>query len=104
MFWRWSLFFFVYFCNGFCGPVVPQTNETIYRVYSNGLFLSLLCLHRDVLGVEYLTDDMDGAGEDLRVNKGSSVDKSRSNYRKQDRKYRQMNADTFNDGDGCDED
>lgn len=31
---------------------------------------------------------MDGAGHDLKVNKGSSADKSRSNYRKQDRRYR----------------
>ena len=70
------------------------------------LIFSHLCPppHRDVLGVEYLTDHMDGAGEDLKVNKGSSADKSRSNYRKQDRKYRQMEADTFNDGDGFAED
>ena len=54
-------------------------------------------LNRDVLGVEYLTDHMDGAGDDNKVNKGSSADKTRSNYRKQDRKYRQMNADTMYD-------
>jgi hypothetical protein len=51
-----------------------------------------------VLGIEYLTDNMDGAGQELKVNKGSSTDKTRSNYRKQDRRYREMNTD-FADGD-----
>lgn len=62
------------------------------------LFSSVSQFNRDVLGVEYLTDHMDGAGDDNKVNKGSSADKTRSNYRKQDRKYRQMNADTMYDG------
>jgi hypothetical protein len=51
------------------------------------------CPCRDVLGVEYLTSDMDGAGHDLKVGKGSSADKSRSNYRKQDRRFRSANTD-----------
>jgi len=62
------------------------------------LFLTFVApyfTHRDVLGIEYLTDHMDGGGEDLKVNKGSSADKTRSNYRKQDRKYRAMNADAM---------
>jgi hypothetical protein len=54
---------------------------------------------REVLGIEYLTDAMDGAGHDLKVNKGSSTDKTRSNYRKQDRRYREMNTGDFG-GDG----
>lgn len=41
--------------------------------------------------MEYLADAMDGAGEDLKVNKGSSADKSRSNGRKQDRRFREIN-------------
>ena len=53
--------------------------------------------------MEYLTDHMDGAGEDLKVNKGSSADKTRSNYRKQDRKYRAMDTETVFEDD-CYED
>lgn len=60
--------------------------------------------HRDVLGVEYLTSDMDGAGEDLKVNKGSSVDKSRSNCRKQDRRYREINMEFSCEDFGGDDD
>uniref|UniRef100_A0A7S3M9H0 Interferon-related developmental regulator N-terminal domain-containing protein n=1 Tax=Spumella elongata TaxID=89044 RepID=A0A7S3M9H0_9STRA len=73
--------------------------ETLRTVLGTG-FHSALRLYpvvKDVLGVEYLTDHMDGAGDDNKVNKGSSADKTRSNYRKQDRKYRQMNADTMYD-------
>ena len=51
------------------------------------------------MGIEYLTSHMDGAGEDLKVGKGSSADKTRSNYRKQDRRFREMNM-----GEGCYED
>lgn len=57
-----------------------------------------------MLGVEYLTADMDGAGEDLKVNKGSSADKSRSNFRKQDRRFREINMEySFEDGGGEDD-
>lgn len=53
-----------------------------------------------MLGVDRVTDDMDGAGEDLKVNKGSSVDKKRSNYRKQDRKYREVSMMQYSCGGG----
>lgn len=39
---------------------------------------------------------MDGGGEDLRIGKGSSAGKTRSVYRKQDRRMRQM--ETTHDG------
>ena len=35
---------------------------------------------------------MDGGGEDVKVGKGSSTDKLRSNYRKQDRRYREASS------------
>lgn len=41
-----------------------------------------------MLGVEFVTDDMDGGGSTMKVTKGSSQDKRRSANRKQDRRCR----------------
>mmetsp|Transcript_31410 Transcript_31410/g.52505 ORF Transcript_31410/g.52505 Transcript_31410/m.52505 type:complete len:137 (+) Transcript_31410:23-433(+) len=59
-------------------------------VFGSGFHSSLRLypVVRDVLGVEHVTADMDGAGEDVRVEKGSREDKTRSKNRKQDRRYR----------------
>ncbi|KAJ1433359.1 interferon-related developmental regulator-domain-containing protein [Ochromonadaceae sp. CCMP2298] len=71
--------------------------EALKEVLGSGFHSSLRMFEvvRDMLGVEHMTDDMDGAGEDRRVEKGSSLDKSRSNYRKQDRRSREMNAEMY---------
>ena len=43
---------------------------------------------RAILDVEFLTDDMDGAGTTYKVQKGSVVDKERTKNMKQDRRHR----------------
>lgn len=54
---------------------------------------------RDILGVSHITNDMDGDGKDNNVRKGGATDKLRSGYRKQERRFREINTEF-----GCDDD
>eukprot|EP01041_Mallomonas_annulata_P004363 gene4363-8688_t len=59
-----------------------------------------------MLGVEFLSDRMDGGDEELKVSKGSAEQRSRTNQRKQDRRFRDMTRHSAmtSDGGGEDED
>ena len=53
--------------------------------------ISTLSIFRSILNVENFTMDfMDGGGEDRRVEKSSSRDKKRTNYRQQERNFRDV--------------
>jgi len=58
---------------------------------------------QDILQIEYITNDNDGDGEVLKVQKGTSTEKKRSSNRKQDRKYREMTTEFSNEIDGYDD-
>lgn len=58
---------------------------------------------KDVLQIDYVTNDNDGDGEVIKVQKGTSSEKKRCANRKQDRKYREMNTEFSNEIDGYDD-
>jgi hypothetical protein len=73
-----------------------------YQV-NNKAFLKDLEVIQDILQIEYITNDNDGDGEVLKVQKGTSTEKKRSSNRKQDRKYREMTTEFSNEIDGYDD-
>lgn len=54
---------------------------------------------RDILEVDFVTDDMDGTATTVKVGKGSSADKLRTKNMKQDRRYRDayVNSEGYDD-------
>lgn len=54
---------------------------------------------RDILEVDFVTDDMDGTATTVKVGKGSSTDKLRTKNMKQDRRYRDayVNSEGYDD-------
>ncbi len=78
--------------------------EELREVLGDGLQSSLRVFPvlQDILGVGYLTEDMDGDGQDSHVRKGGATEKLRSGYRKQDRKYRDISMAFSNECEGED--
>lgn len=60
--------------------------------YDDAFRSNVICcrflFNREILGVEFLTDDMDGGGGNSKVTKGSSADKMRTKHMRQDRQFR----------------
>jgi hypothetical protein len=52
--------------------------------------------------VAHITNDMDGDGKDTNVRKGGATDKLRSGYRKQERRFREINTEFFGDHEDTD--
>ena len=55
--------------------------------------------YRDILGVAHTTNENDGDGKGSIVRKGGPTDKLRSGYRKQERRYREINTEYHGDQD-----
>lgn len=75
--------------------------ETLRQVLESG-FHSALRMYpvvKDILEVDFVTDDMDGTATTVKVGKGSSADKLRTKNMKQDRRYRDayVNSEGYDD-------
>ncbi len=70
-----------------CGALSVKT--CLFKLYTHP---PLTSPHREILQIEHVSANQEETWRDKRVGKSSATDKRRSNYRNQERRYRELDT------------